>query len=192
MAAAYQHVPGRHENEGNGGRLVISQVVIRQSVGDGQHVDARNRDVLGVAAVIQIPQHRELRTKVLLAGSAGRAVSAKCHGGQQDTLPNFQVGDVFAHLGDVAGDIAAVDVGKLDAGQSFSDEKVEMIQGAGLDPHQHLVFANLGIRNIFKLQNLGSAKFMEAYSLHQLSPGKLANVTWAGCALPLIDTETTD
>ena len=102
---------------------------------------------------------------------------AECHGRKQDALARFEISDVFAGFNNVAGNITAIDVRQLHSGQAFPDEQIEMIQGAGFYSYEHLVFAKLRVRDIFKLQHLRPAKFMDAYSLHRLSPCKLARVT---------------
>src|SRR5437016_1680581 len=68
-------------------------------------------------------------------------------------------------------------MGQLHSRQAFPDKQVKMIQSAGFDLDKHLVFAKLRVRDIFELQHLRPAKFVDAYSLHQLSPCKLAKIT---------------
>ena len=184
MGAAHQHVPGSHKNQGDGGCLIVSQII-----GDRKNADARHGYIFSIAAIIQIAEHGKLRAKILLPGGAGGAVSAERHRGQQNTLPDFQVGDVFAHLGDVARHVAAVDMRELDPWQAFADKEIKMVQSTGLYPHEYLVFADLHVGNIFILQNFRTAKFMEAYGFHQLSPGKPANVTRRRDDLPLDGSE---
>jgi hypothetical protein len=41
-----------------------------------------------------------------------------------------------------------------------------MIERAGFYPHQHVVFAELGIRDIFVYQNLRATELMNADSFH--------------------------
>src|SRR5215469_8491992 len=165
-------MPGSYENQGDGGSFVVSQLIR-----NGKHVHARDGDVFGVAAIVQVTEHAELRAQVLLARGAGRAHVAECHGRQQYALTWFEIGDVFAELGDRSGDVAAVDVRQLDSRQALADEEIQMIQGHRLDLYQNLVLAKLRLRHIFKFQHLRPAKLMNSYRFHgKRSPCRLGSV----------------
>src|SRR5215831_4302140 len=156
-APRYQHVPGSQKYEGHGCRLVISQFAL-----DRQNIDARHADELGVTAVIQISKHAVLRTKVLLAPRACRAYPAKCMWRQEHALPDFQIRNILSHLGNHAGNVAAVDVRQLDARQSLADKQVQVVQRTSLYPNQDLVFPGTRIGNVFVLEDFWTAELVEA------------------------------
>ncbi len=112
FGARDQHVPCGDEDERNRGGFFK-----RHRVRDGNDIDAGDGDELGVAAVVGVSEDAELAAEVLLTGGALLAVSAEGHGGEQNALPDLQVADVIAELGDLAGDVAAVNVGKLMPGR---------------------------------------------------------------------------
>jgi hypothetical protein len=107
-----------------------------------------------------------LRTEVLLSAHAGGADIVEHHGNQQYALTGLQIGNVFADLRDLARDVAAVDVWQFHAGNARTAEKVEMVQRARPDANQDLVLAQNGIGNIFVLQDLRAAEFMNANRFH--------------------------
>src|SRR6185437_7183823 len=107
-----------------------------------------------------------LRAGVVLTLAACLAVSAESVRCQKHPLARLKFCEVLTHLGDIAGNIAAIDVRKFDAWQSLADEQVKIVQRTGLHPYQHLVFAGPGIGDVFILQNFRSAEFMETNSFH--------------------------
>src|SRR5579871_632727 len=177
MAAIDQHVPGGHVHQWDRCRLIVGQFL-----GNRKHIRARNRNIFGIAAVVHVAEDRELRAKILSPVGAGRTVSTKSHRRKQYALPYLQIGDVFANFGNIAGNITAVDVRQLDSRQTLADEQIKMVQRAGFDLDQHLIFARLDIGHIFKFQNLRPAKLMETYGLHRDS--LLSKKTNRECTMP--------
>jgi xanthine dehydrogenase accessory factor len=57
-------------------------------------------------------------------------------------------------------------VWQIHPGQTFSDPEVEMVHGTGFDPHQNLIFSQLGIGNIFIPENFRATEFVEANGFH--------------------------
>jgi hypothetical protein len=88
------------------------------------------------------------------------------HGSEQDALSGLEVSDIRADFDDFAGYVAAEDVGQIDAGQSFADPHVEVVQGAGADADEDLVFARLGIGDIFVGENFRTTELMETDGFH--------------------------
>ena len=74
--------------------------------------------------------------------------------------------DVLADFDDFSGDVAAKDVRQLHAGQSFANPEIEMIQCAGPNANQNLIFARLRIGYVFIGQDFGTAKLMNADCFH--------------------------
>src|SRR6516164_6023740 len=54
--------------------------------------------------------------------------------------------------------------------QPCPDPKIQMVHRTRSDPHQDLVFARLGIRNILVTKHLRSAEFMNDCCLHEQIP----------------------
>ena len=94
------------------------------------------------------------------------AVSAEVHGRDQHALPDCESGDVLADFGDLTGDVAAEDVRQFHARQSFANPDVEVVERAGLDAHQHLIFARLRVGDVFVGQNFGTTELMNADGFH--------------------------
>src|SRR5215471_9092725 len=114
--AAYEHVPGGGEYQGNAGSLLERK---RHSLGNRNNANARHGDVFAVAAVIGVSENAEAGAEILASPYAFEAVSAEGHGRQQHALARLQIGDVLADPGHLAGNVAAVDVRQLDAGESL-------------------------------------------------------------------------
>ena len=161
--AAHQHVPCRRENQGNAGRLLEGKL---HTFRNRNYADAGDGDVFAIAAVIGITQDAEVGAKVLASGDAFDAVSAEGHGSQEHTLSYRQVGNVLAQFGDFSGDVTAVDMRQLDAGEPFADEQIEVVERACLHSNQNLVFAKLGLSDILVLQDLRPAELVEACGFH--------------------------
>src|SRR6185312_7680325 len=126
----------------------------------------------------QVSQHAVLRTKILLSFGACFAIAAESMRRQQHTLARLKIGDIFADLSNIAGNVAPIDVRQLDPGQTFADEKIQVVQRTRLHSHQNLIFARLGVWNVFKLQNVRTAEFMEANGFHFLPPEeRIANLS---------------
>jgi uncharacterized protein YbjQ (UPF0145 family) len=94
------------------------------------------------------------------------AVVAIHHGRKQDSSTGLEVRDVFAAFENVSGNIAARNLRERNAGDSFSDEKIQMIERDGLDADEHLVFTEHWIWNVFVFQNFGSTMLMESDGFH--------------------------
>ena len=93
------------------------------------------------------------------------------HGREQHSLAGLEPAKVFANLNNFAGNIAAEDVRRLDAGQSLAHPHIQMVQRARPYPQQHLIFTRLGIGNIFINQNFWPTKLMNADCLHRSFSG---------------------
>ena len=114
----------------------------------------------------RIAQHRELRALVLQSRDALCAVIAEVHGREQHALAGLEAGDVLADLDDLAGNVAAQDVRQLHPGQPLAHPQIQVVQGAGFHPDQHLVFAQLRVGNVFVAQNFRTAEFVNADGFH--------------------------
>ena len=90
------------------------------------------------------------------------------HRSDQHTLAGLEAGEVLSDFDDLAGYVAAEDVGQFDSGQSLANPQVEMIHGTGADPDKHLIRAGLGVRQFFVAQDFWSAEFVDDGSLHQI------------------------
>src|SRR6185437_1782803 len=99
---------------------------------------------------------------------AESAVPAVMHGSDDHPLPLAEAGDVIADVDNLAGDVAAGDVRKLDAGKALADPEVEVIQGAGANPYENLVMAVVRVGHVLVLQHSGAAEFVEANGFHDL------------------------
>ncbi len=56
--------------------------------------------------------------------------------------------------------------GSFTPGSPIADKEIEMVQRAGTDPDENLILAQLRIRNVFVLQYLRTAEFMNADCFH--------------------------
>ena len=137
-----------------------------ERVRNRNHTRGRHRDELTVPSIDRISQNRELAAMVLQSRQAFRAMPAKVHGSNQNALARFEICDVFTNLGNLPGDIAAQNMRQFYARQSLADPDVEMIEGACLHPHQHLIFARLRIRHVFVHQDFRPSELMNANSFH--------------------------
>ena len=147
-------------------RTRASGLIEVETVGNGDDVYRRYCNEFAVAAVNLIAQYGELAALILQTGNALRAVIARKHGSEKHTLTGFEAGDVFADFDDFPGNVAAQDVRQLDPGESLADPEIEMIQGAGFDADQNLVFARLWVGDIFVAKDFRPAKFMETNGFH--------------------------
>jgi hypothetical protein len=91
---------------------------------------------------------------------------AEVHGGEQYALSGFEAGDIFPDLDDFTSDVAARDVRKLYAGESFANPKVEMVHGARFDPDENLILAWLGVGDVFIAEDFGASEFVNDSSFH--------------------------
>jgi hypothetical protein len=71
------------------------------------------------------------------------------HRGKQNARSRLQVSDVLAALGDLACDVASEDVRELDAREPFANPEIKMVQRAGANANENVVFAQFGIGSIF-------------------------------------------
>jgi hypothetical protein len=145
-------------------------VVEVERIGNRDHVRAWNRNELAVTSIHPVAQHGEFTAVVLQSGKALHAMSAEMDGRDNDPLASPESGDVFADLDDFSGDVAAQDVRQLHARQAHADEEIEMVQRAGAHPHQNMVLAQLRLRDVFVLEYLGTAEFMNANCFHRALP----------------------
>jgi hypothetical protein len=166
FGAGDEHVPGGEENERNGGGLFE-----RKAGGHGDSVARGRADVFGVASGDEIAEERVFAAEIVVAGEAGGAASAADAGLEEDFLADGDVGDEFADGGDFAGDVAAVDVrhGDLNAGNAVTNEKIEMVQGAGADADEDLVGAGARIGDVGVGEDFRSAVLGEDDCFHGAS-----------------------
>ena len=108
MAATDQHVPGGQEDQRHRRRFLE-----RQRVRYGNYVDRRHRDELRIAAINSVAQNCKCPAKALMSRGALRALIAEDHGHEQHALSSLEVAYIFADLGDLAGNVAAIDVRQL-------------------------------------------------------------------------------
>ena len=158
------------------GTLAASIEVER--VGNGNDVHGGHGDQFAVAAIDGVAEHGELAALILQSGNALRAVIAEMHGRDQHALAGLEVGDVFADFDDFAGDVAAENVRQVHAGQALAHPEVEMVQGAGAHADQNLVFARLGIGNVFVGENFGSTELMNANGFHEAPKSQSVRTVW--------------
>jgi hypothetical protein len=90
------------------------------------------------------------------------------HRGKQNAGSRLQVRDVLAALGDFACDVASEDVRELDAREPFANPQIKMVQRAGANANENVVFAQFRIGSIFVLEDLGSTEFVNADGFHVL------------------------
>jgi hypothetical protein len=60
-------------------------------------------------------------------------------------------------------------VRELNAGQSFTDPEIKMVECTGANANQNMVFTQLGLGSVFILQDLGSTEFVNADGFHGCS-----------------------
>ncbi len=159
--ASGKHVPRGEKNQRNAGGLIEIE-----RVGDRNDIHCGHRNQFAVAAVHGIAEHGELAALILQAGNALRAVITEMHGRKQHALSRFEVGDVLADFDNLAGSVAAEDVRQVNAGQSFAHPDVEMVQSASPHAYEDLVFARLGIGNVFVGENFRPTELMNANGFH--------------------------
>ena len=129
-----------------------------------------HRDQFTVAAVDAVAKHGELAALVLQPGNALRAVIAERHRREQHALSGFEVGDVLADFDNFAGGIGAEDVRQIYAGQPLAHPDVEMVQSAGSNADEDLIFARPGIGDVFVGEDFGTTELMNADGFHE-APG---------------------
>ena len=88
------------------------------------------------------------------------------HGREQHALPVLEIGDILADFDDFAGNVAAEDMRQVYAGQALAHEEVKVVQSAGPHADEDLVFARLGIGNVFVGENFGPTELMNANGFH--------------------------
>ena len=81
-------------------------------------------------------------------------------------MSRSEAGNVLARFNNFASNVAAQDVRKIDAGEALANPYIEMVHGAGLDTHQHLISMGLWIRDVFVAKNFGTAEFVNANRFH--------------------------
>jgi len=111
---------------------------------------------------------------ILQSGETLFAVIAEVHGREKDTLSGAKVGNVLAGFNDFSGDVAAEDVGQVHAGESFADEDVEVVESAGAHAYEDLIFARLGVGDIFVGENFRTTELMDADGFHEGLEKKLS------------------
>src|SRR5208282_2173150 len=159
--ASRKHVPRGEKNQRNAGGLIEIE-----RVRDRNDVYCGHRNQLTVAAVHGVAEHGELAALILQPGNALRAMITEMHGRKQHALSGLEVGDVLADLDNFAGGVTAEDMRQVNAGQSFAHPYVEMVQSARAHADEDLVFARLGIGNVFVGQNFRPTELMNADGFH--------------------------
>ena len=133
-----------YEHERNAGCFDKAQIV-----GNRNDIHLGNGDQFAIPAINRIPQDRELTAHVLAPSNALRTVIAEMHWRNQDPLTGFYIIDVFTDLDYLAGDVATQNMRQLDSREALPDPKIQMVHSNCFHPDQHLVFARLGIGNLF-------------------------------------------
>ena len=88
------------------------------------------------------------------------------HRGEKHTLSRPEPAHVLASLDHFPRDVTSKNMRQLHARKTFAYPHIQMVQGTGSHPHQHLIFAWLGIGDIFVNQHFRTAKLMDANRFH--------------------------
>ncbi len=161
FGVANQHVPRGQENERHGSGIDKGEGIRNRDDVDSWHGDQFAVPSLGVVA-----EYRELGTEILASAVALLAMTAEQHGRQQHARANFQIGYVFATLRYFASNVASEGVRQLDAGKSFANPQVEVVESAGANADEDVVFAQDWIGDLFVPEDFRSTEFMHANGFH--------------------------
>ena len=165
FGVTHQHVPRGQEHQRHRSGLHKTQ-----RVGNRKDTGARDSNQLAVPSFGIVAEHGELRTEILPSAVALLAVAAIQHRREQDACTRLHVGDVLATLRDFSGDITAKDVRQLHTRQSFAHPEIKMVQRAGANANEDMIFAQFGIGCVFVLKDFGTAKFVNANGFHRAAP----------------------
>ena len=172
-SAGDEHMPGGEEDEWDAGGLVEAE-----GVGNRDYFGTRHDNEFAIASLDELSADSELAAEAVLAALAELAAIAGTHGCKEYPLAFPEIGYVFANARDNAADVAAEDQRQLNAGNALADPEVEVVEGAGFHLDKHLVLTQLGFGDVFVLEDLGTAEFMNANRFHcaLLANGKLYHV----------------
>ncbi len=115
-----------------------------------------------------LAQDAVAHAEAVLALGAELAAAAREVGIDRHPVADLDAGHLRADLGDLARDVAARPERqrRLERGDALADEEVEMVQGAGAHPHQHLAGLDLGVGDVLQLELVGTAELVERERLH--------------------------
>src|SRR3989454_2649211 len=108
-----------------------------------------------------LPENLVVRTLGVLAPQAILAPTARDAGVHDDAVARLDVRHIGADLRDVAGGVAAEDVGErqLERRDAVADREVQMVQRGRVHPHDDLIRTGDGVRMVpIQLEDLGPAE----------------------------------
>lgn len=122
--------------------------------GDREDVSRRDFDVFRVAAVMLEPDDLKLGAETVPAGGAVGALAAGNAGGDDDGFEKRDATGFFPFFNDLSRDVTAEDMwhADLDAGHAAENPEIKMIQSAGLDFDEDVLFSEFGDRNVCLFQ----------------------------------------
>ena len=101
-----------------------------------------------------------------MAGDALLAMIAEDHRRQEYPRAGLDVGNVLARLDHFARYVAAENVWQRHATQAPTRPQIQMIQRAGANADQNVIFAQNGIGRVFVLKNFRTTEFMNPNRFH--------------------------
>ena len=161
-----QHVPRRKENQRHRRSFREGNIF-----GLGDHVRFRYGDQFRAPSVPAIAKHGVGRAQVIAAGQALDAMAAGNSGRQDNGIADADARNVRADGGNFAGNIRPGDMRKRkgDARDTAANPNVEMIQGTGSDPHQHVAWTDHWIGDFTIFEDFGPSVTIEGNGLHEHS-----------------------
>jgi hypothetical protein len=166
FGAGDEHVPRGDEHQRN-----RSSFFKRKAGRNWRRVASRRANVFGIPSVDEIAEQRVFAAKIVVAGEAGGAASAGNARLKENFVANAYVADQFADPGDLASDIAAINMRhrNLNSRNAFADPKIQMIQRARADADEHFVGARLRVGRVGVLENFWPAVLREHNCFHSAS-----------------------
>src|SRR6266702_1491033 len=165
-----KHVPGGLEDERYRSSLFETQIFrVRQAI------HFRGADEFSATAVDHVAKIGGLPAVVVQAGYASRAFAAANQRREHDLLADASRGYIRADLSDLARNVASGNVRQRNrhVRQTAADPEVKVIQRAGLDAHENLIWLDLWLGVVLVLENFRPAVLMKNDCFHGTSGARL-------------------
>src|SRR6266581_4657422 len=170
LGAGHQYVPGGLEDQRNRSSLFERQIFrVRQAI------HFRGADIFGAAAVNHVAKIGGLPAVVVQTSYASRAFAAANQRREHDLLADASRGYILADLSDLARNVASGNVRQRNrhVRQTAADPEVKVIQRAGLDAHENLIWLDLWLGVVLVLENFRPAVLMKNDCFHGTSGARL-------------------
>ena len=175
LRAMDEHVPGGLKDQRDRSGLGPIEIV-----GIRKTVDVGATNIFGAAAVEHVAEIGEMAAEVVVAGEAGGTFAASDAGSEDDFFADVNGVDFGTDFGDFAGDIAAGNVRErnADAGYTFTNPEIEVIEGAGPYANEDFIVAEMRLVDVGVMENAGVTVMVEDDGFHWERSGRQEYISY--------------